>query len=224
MGGIVKDRQHPQTRFVTGSTMTATAVPMNFLDAIRMVVVQPQATQDSRGAPFQDYALRGGEFFDGDAQSWTWTIEGGPCDRVLPNQTSFDLIGANQENAIFRPKLSGSYRVTMRAQTIDGPFECSWVIDVTGPGVRIEMCYPESTTQDLDLYLMRPTAMPDDAAFQGEPWFANPQDVYSPNLNACCWANCEAMIRMAPGRVDWGTRTLMSVNAMADLKGRNGPR
>ncbi|MEE2789235.1 MAG: MopE-related protein [Myxococcota bacterium] len=156
------------------------------------------------GSPFQDYALRGGDFFDGQATGWSWQIEGGPCDQVLPNQTSFELIGANQEEAIFRPKLSGSYRVTMRVQTADGPFECSWIIDVIGPGVRIEMCYPESTTQDLDLYLMRPTAMPENGPFEGEPWFANAQDVYNPNLNACCWANCEAMIRMAPGRVDWG--------------------
>ena len=156
-------------------------------------------------APFQDYPLNGGLFYEGEAQAWSWTIEGGPCDDILPNQNSFELAGANLQNAIFRPKLSGSYRVTLRVTTPDGIFQCSWIVDVTGPGLRVEMCYPESETQDLDLFLMRATVAPGDGApFQGEPWYPNANATYTPNPNVCSWANCEAMLRMSPTRANWG--------------------
>ena len=75
--------------------------------------------------------------------------------------------------------------------------ECTWIVHIIGPGVRIEMCYPESMTQDNDLFLMR-TSTPG-------PWFPSSGDVFAPNPDACSWANCEARIRGTGAvRSDWG--------------------
>lgn len=147
--------------------------------------------------PFTDYPLRGTDFYTGEASSWEWTIQGGPCDGIVPGRRSFDLTGANSVNATFTPRLSGSYTVTLRVQTPDGVFECTWIIHVVGPGVRIEMCYPESETQDLDLLLMRTTT--------AGSWYPT-RDAFLPNPDACSWWNCEANIRGGFGtrRADWG--------------------
>ena len=147
-------------------------------------------------APFQDYPLRGGDFYMGDARGWRWEIEGGPCDGIVAGQSSFELENPNGQNAIFRPRLSGSYRVTLVVTTADGEFRCTWVVHVSGPGLRIEMCYPESNTQDLDLMMM-----PTDRA---GPWYSPPISAFAVSPNACSWANCEAMMRAALPRVNWG--------------------
>lgn len=146
--------------------------------------------------PFVAYPLRGGDFYAGEASAWSWTIEGGPCDDIVPGRSSFTLTGANAQNATFTPSLSGSYTVTLRVQTPDGEFVCTWVIHVIGPGVRIEMCYPESMTQDLDLMLMRTTTPGN--------WYPPSGDVFSPNADACSWWNCEASLRGASRRSNWG--------------------
>ena len=145
--------------------------------------------------PFVDYALRGADFYPGPATAWSWTIVGGPCDDIVPGRRSFELIGPNSQNATFRPSLSGSYTVTLRVTTPDGIFECTWIIHVVGPGVRIEMCYPESTTQDVDLLMMRTTTPGN--------WYGS-GDVYRPNADACSWWNCEASLRGASSRANWG--------------------
>lgn len=147
--------------------------------------------------PFTAYPLRGTDFYSGAALSWEWTIQGGPCDGIVPGRRSFDLTGANSVNATFTPRLSGSYTVTLRVQTPDGFFECTWIIHVVGPGVRIEMCYPESETQDLDLLIMRTTTP--------GSWYPT-RDAFRPNSDACSWFNCEANIRGPAGtaRANWG--------------------
>ncbi len=89
------------------------------------------------------------------------------------------------------PKLSGDYTITMTVTPQLGPsFSCSWIVHIVGPGLRIEMCYPESTTQDLDLYLKQPG--------RKTPWFTG-QAQFSAALDQCSWANCEANLR--PGEV-----------------------
>jgi hypothetical protein len=148
------------------------------------------------GRPFNDYALRGGDFFGGSARTWSWTITGGPCDAILPTP-SYTLTGASSQNATFRPLLSGSYTVTLTVVDTDGAiFTCTWVVQIVGPGVRIEMCYPESTVSDLDLYLMGPGFT--------NPWYPSLTGTFTPSPNACSWANCEANIRGIDGRVNWG--------------------
>lgn len=147
------------------------------------------------GVPLTPYELDGSLFWPGEAASWRWRIEGGPCDNLGATEASFTLTGARSRVATFTPTLSGDYRITLTVETPDGPFECSWVVQVDGPGLRIEMCYPESDTVDLDLYMMR-TSTPG-------PWFGE-SVLTDPNPDACGWHNCEAAIRGSGPRVDWG--------------------
>lgn len=148
--------------------------------------------------PFADYVLRGRDFYPGMARGWRWTVSGGPCDTLAPRLRSFDLSGASSENATFTPRLSGDYTVTMEVVTLEGTMlSCTWVVHVAAPGLRIEMCYPESETQDLDLFLQR--------ASTGVPWYLSRTSTFEPTPRACSWANCEAAIR-GDGyvRADWG--------------------
>ncbi len=155
------------------------------------------------GAPLAPYLLHGHDFFTGAVAAWSWTVQGGPCDALTPNSPSFTLIGDKSESATFTPKLSGDYTVTMTVTPeIGAPFTCSWIVHIKGPGLRIEMCYPESTTQDLDLYLKQPGHL--------TPWFTG-QAQFSTALDQCSWANCEANLRsgeVMPSqtvtRADWG--------------------
>jgi hypothetical protein len=158
------------------------------------------------GQPFEPYELRGREFYRGaSARSWMWRVEGGPCDDLAPRLESFTLDGANTENATFTPRLSGDYRVTLSVTVPTGVLECSWLVHVEGPGLRVEMCYPESETQDLDLFLHNPANMME--------WYIRGGTAFEPIPEAACgWANCEAMIRLTSHpitgrpvtRADWG--------------------
>lgn len=167
----------------------------------------------SDGAPFTDYPLRGGDFFAGSARSWNWTVTGGPCETILPRR-SFTVSGASSENAIFRPTLSGDYTVTMTVVTTAGDtFTCTWIVHVEGPGLRIEMCYPESETQDLDLFLSQP-------GYAGD-WYIDVNDAFQPAREVCGWHNCEATIRgtlpsgVSYPRASWGYGT----SALAECEG-----
>jgi hypothetical protein len=107
------------------------------------------------------------------------------------------------ENATFTPTLSGDYTVTMDVTLADGThFICTWIVHIAGPGLRIEMCYPESETQDLDLFLSRPS-------YTGT-WYVDMTDAFAPVAQVCGWHDCEANIRgtMRAGgayaRANWG--------------------
>jgi hypothetical protein len=154
------------------------------------------------GAPFEDYPLRGRDFYRAPARSWRWTVQGGPCDRLAPRLVSFELESPTSETATFVPQLSGDYTVTLEVVTMEGTrLGCSWIVRVVGPGLRIEMCYPESETQDLDLFLHQPRST--------APWY---REVDGDGVvtatdavpETCGWHDCEAMIRGSVGRVDWG--------------------
>jgi len=150
--------------------------------------------------------LRGRDFYTGPARRWRWRVQGGPCDELAPNLVSFQLDGAHSQTATLTPKLSGDYRVTLQVTVPGGDvLECSWVVNVAGPGLRVEMCYPESETQDLDLYLHRP----DDTT----QWFVSGGTTFQPVPRAsCAWDNCEARLRLSTDpstggpltRADWG--------------------
>ena len=154
------------------------------------------------GAPFAMYPLRGEQFYAGMAQSWRWTIQGGPCD-ALSTRPSFDLTGATAQDAVFQPRLSGDYTVTLHVVTGMGrDLSCTWIVHVQGPGLRIEMCYPENTVDDLDLFLHRPGSTTN--------WYATGGTASDALGDACCWLNCEATIRGMDAmgnpvpRADWG--------------------
>ena len=149
------------------------------------------------GRPFEDYPLRGGLFYTGAARSWNWRVEGGPCDTLLPRPT-FQLLGVGGRDVLFRPTLSGDYRVTLEVVTATGErLTCSWIVHIAGPGLRVELCWDTSTTVDLDLYVHDPR--------NTLPWYdsaASPLN--TTNNNSCNWSNCEAELRGTRGRVDWG--------------------
>ncbi len=157
------------------------------------------------GRPFAAYGLRGEMFFTGTARSWRWEIRGGPCDAVLPRPT-FTTYGLDTRVAAFVPTLSGDYTVTLTVVTGDGrTLTCTFVVHIVGPGMRVELCWDTSTTVDLDLYVHDPRNM--------NPWFdsAGPP-LTSVNNSSCNWSNCEANIRGARGRVDWGYATSPLMN------------
>lgn len=162
----------------------------------------PSDPRVADGQPFVQYGLHGGDFFSGSAMAWHWTVEGGPCDSILPHP-SFTVGTPNMENASFTPTLSGDYTVTMDVTLTDGThFVCTWIVHIAGPGLRIEMCYPESETQDLDLFLSRP-------GYTGN-WYVDMVDAFGPTPSSCGWHDCEATIRGtlrgggAYPRASWG--------------------
>src|SRR6185436_8446361 len=74
-------------------------------------------------APYTDKQLHGGDFFTGtNAVSWSWTVEGGPCDKLFlsstftpklnPRPKSFTLTNATSQDATVHFTLSGDYTVT----------------------------------------------------------------------------------------------------------------
>jgi hypothetical protein len=148
------------------------------------------------------YPLRGEDFFKGDPRSWSWTVRGGPCDDLSAGKRSFDLQNPSNRDAVLLPRLSGDYTVTLEVVALSGEtFSCTWIVRMVGPGLRVEMCYPESTSQDLDLYLKQPG--------HTTPWFVGPTPFY-PADDQCDWHNCEAGLRPTAlraslgGRADWG--------------------
>jgi hypothetical protein len=157
------------------------------------------------GAPFRDYPLRGRDFYRGAARAWRWSVRGGPCDAITV-RPSFALRDATRADATFVPQLSGEYTVTLQVESESGEMlSCSWVVHVAGPGVRVEMCYPESDRYDLDLFVHRPGS---DA-----PWYRDfARNAHWPTNDVCGWHNCEAHLRgVGTGfpaeevpRADWG--------------------
>ena len=113
----------------------------------------PDPSQITDGQPFVPYPLDGTKWYSGAASGWTWTIEGGPCDAVLGN--SFTVDDPTTATPTFHFNLSGDYPVTMTVQTPDGPRSCSFLVHVTGPGLRVELCWEGTGLRDIDLHLMR---------------------------------------------------------------------
>jgi hypothetical protein len=158
------------------------------------------------GAPFRDYPLRGQDFYLGPARAWKWSVQGGPCDALTPSRPSFDIRNPMGPDATFFPRLSGDYTVTLNVVTGGGQaLSCTWIIHVEGPGLRVEMCYPENTVNDLDLFLHDPR--------NREPWYPNGATAHHALPSSSCgWHNCEAKIRgrnppftgMLVPRADWG--------------------
>lgn len=155
------------------------------------------------GRPLVAYPLKGEDFYSGKALFWSWKIEGGPCDAMPSGPRSFQLASETSRDATFTPRLSGDYQVRLAVITEPGEaFTCTFVVHVDGPGLRIEMCYPESEYQDLDLYLKQPG--------HTSPWFVANSPMM-PNADQCDWHDCEATLRggdtlltTETRRADWG--------------------
>jgi hypothetical protein len=123
-------------------------------------------------APFSTKSYDGTQFFNGTAATWTWTVEGGPCDKLFaspsftpamsPPAQSFSVTGATTPNFSIFFTLSGDYTVTLTVVDDKGQtFTCKWVQHVQGPGVRFELCWDHQGDSsqggaDLDLHVHRP--------------------------------------------------------------------
>ena len=129
------------------------------------------------GAPFQDYVIDGSMFFSGPVTSWSWTVSGGPCDQLFAAQgapVSYTLSGQNTSMLSFHPTLSGDYTITVTMTLPDGTTqECTFIIHIGGPGLRVELCWDTVPQVDIDLHLHRPAST--------QPWFTTPDDCYYGN-------------------------------------------
>ncbi len=155
--------------------------------------------------PFSDLVLKGELFFPGYATSWSWVVQGGPCDRLflspgatpqptadMPLPQSFTLSNADTRDATIHFTLSGDYTITLSVVSgSDGhSYTCTWVQHVGGPGVRVELCWdhtgpdPDNTNNlDLDLHLHRPGTKSD--------WFGS---------DDCYFNNCKGGLYS----INWG--------------------
>ncbi|MDB4970405.1 MAG: hypothetical protein JWN44_6094 [Myxococcales bacterium] len=143
--------------------------------------------------PFTDLALKGELFFSQPATSWSWKIEGGPCDKLFLTSTgtppvqSFTLTGPTMKDATVKFTLSGDYTVTLTVVGADGQtYTCTWVQHVEGPGLRFEMCWDHTDKDDIDLHVHKPGTT--------TSWFRNGGTDASPvdNPDDCYYKNCKA--------------------------------
>lgn len=153
-------------------------------------------------APYSDKLLNGGDFFNGSATKWTWTVEGGPCDKLFaspdftpkisPTPQSFTLTNGNKQNAKVHFTLSGDYTVTLTVVDSDGETHtCKWVQHVQGPGVRVELCWDhqggsDEGGADLDLHVHKYDGT---ATSNPTPYFMVGSDY---NITDCFFGNCTA--------------------------------
>jgi hypothetical protein len=142
------------------------------------------------GQPFTSYQLDGTQWYTGIANSWSWDVQGGPCDDVLGD--SFTVTGGNTPTPIIEFTLSGDYTVTMTVDTPNGVYTCTFIIHVVGPGVRVELCWEGTGSRDIDLHMLR-------------------QDLNSSWCNYtydCYYSNCKGSSSSLP---DWGySQSLLS--------------
>jgi len=135
------------------------------------------------GEPFQNYVIDGTQFFTGAVLSWTWTVTGGPCDQLLQQTvgtTTYTVSGANTSTLTLVPTLSGDYTIHVTIVAADGnTYECTFIVHIRGPGLRIEMCSDRTNNTDIDLHLHRP-----DTAASG--WF------YTATTDTCFYGNCKS--------------------------------
>jgi hypothetical protein len=150
-------------------------------------------------SPYTDYLIDGTQYFTGAASSWSWKVEGGPCDKLLwstSNATSYTLNGAHQQvvagtttsSLNFHPTLSGDYTVTMGVTTGSGEnLFCTFIVHVKGPGFRTELCWDKTgmTGADIDLHVHRPGTT--------TPWFTTDgTSSGTTNNDDCYYMNCDA--------------------------------
>ncbi len=161
------------------------------------------------GQPFQDYVIDGTNFWAGPATSWSWTVEGGPCDRLLQatsGNTSYTLSGQNTSTLTFHPTLSGDYTITVTIQTAGGPVSCTFIVHISGPGLRFELCWDTTGSADLDLHVHRDGTT--------TPWFTTNVNNSNVNPDDCYYMNCTAQsffcstipILCPSDQVNWGAQ------------------
>ncbi len=144
------------------------------------------------GAPFENYVIDGTAFFAGATTSWSWTVTGGPCDELFltttnPVRQTYTVTGASTPTMTLRPTLSGDYTVRVVIVAADGTvYECTFIVHIGGPGLRIETCSDVTATTDLDLHVHRPGTT--------TPWFTTSTNLNNTTVNPddCYYMDCAA--------------------------------
>jgi hypothetical protein len=173
----------------------------------RVDLMCPTSSSLPEGQPYTDYVLNGGNYWTGGAQSWHWTVVGGPCDQLLQSTSgsvSYTLNGANTtmvatQMITFHPTLSGDYTFTMTVVDLNGvSHTCMFIVHVRGPGLRVELCWDTTGMADIDLHLHKPGT--------ATPWFTSDGQANSTNINNddCYYYNCKATSYATNGRPAWG--------------------
>ena len=123
----------------------------------------PDSGNLPEGSPFVDYVIDGSAFFGGAVQAWSWEVTGGPCDQLfatttgMPAVQSFTLAGQTTSTLTIHPTLSGDYTVRVRITAVGGQvYVCTFIIHISNPGLRVELCSDRSGATDLDLHVHRP--------------------------------------------------------------------
>ena len=151
------------------------------------------------GQPFQNYVIDGTQFFSGTVQSWSWDVTGGPCDQLLLTTTSpvvqsFTISGQTTSMLTLRPTLSGDYTVHVRITAVGGTvYECTFIVHIAGPGLRIEQCSDRTAQTDIDLHLHRPGTT--------TQWATLPSGATNPD--DCHFRNCKSSASSATAP-NWG--------------------
>ena len=126
------------------------------------------------GQPFSPYVIDGTMFYNLPVMSWSWAVTGGPCDQLLDattGQVSYTLAGQNTDTLTFTPTLSGDYTVTLTIVTTSGEvLECTFIVHIGGPGLRVELCWDTTGSADIDLHLHNTGSTAD--------WATTPDDCY----------------------------------------------
>ena len=117
-------------------------------------VTCPEPGDIAEAQPFTPYQIDGTQWYSGPAQSWSWEVEGGPCDQVL-GTPSFTITGADTATPTLQFTLSGDYTVTMTVTTATDTYTCTFIVHVVGPGLRVELCWEGTGSRDIDLHLLR---------------------------------------------------------------------
>lgn len=150
------------------------------------------------GVPFAPYVINGTDFYNMPVTSWSWEVTGGPCDQLLDSTTgnvSYTLSGQNTDTLVFTPTLSGDYTVTLTIVAASGEvLECTFIIHIGGPGLRVELCWDTTGTADIDLHVHNSGTT--------TPWFTTTPTGSTVNPDDCYYRNCKGTV--FGERVDWG--------------------
>jgi Putative metal-binding motif len=142
------------------------------------------------GQPFVDYVIDGTAFYSGTVMSWAWDVTGGPCDRLFlttttPVKQSFTIAGQTTSHLTFHPTLSGDYTIHVHIVTTNGTvYDCTFIVHIAGPGLRIETCSDRTADTDLDLHVHKPGTT--------TPWFTTTLTNTTINTDDCYYTNCKA--------------------------------
>jgi len=154
----------------------------------------PTGPNDPRLSGFQPGltgALDVADFVSGGPVEARWTVGLLDCDAVLPTP-SFTAIGTEEPVLLLTPGRPGLYAMTLEATSELGLLgTCAFEFYVAGRGIRVDLCWDESTTVDLDLYVHTP--LNQNPYYVGGPLYPYSLSSYV-TVDTCNPINCGAFV------------------------------